>query len=288
MVETEVPEAGTFAAHDGTRLAFTTVGSGPLLVAHPGGPGLAAGHLDDLGGLSGTRTVLRLDPRGTGRSELPADPESLGAHRLGADLEALREHLGAATLDVLAHSAGCFVACGWAAEFPASVGRLVLVTPSGSLHGVRATDLPEIRARRSGADWYAEATDASEALQGSPSMREIPALVRAQLPFFYAGWGEVEQSHAARWQRQGSPRARGRFAPPADFDLAAVVAALAAVSAPVLVLAASEDAVTGVLAARAVAASFPAGRCEILPGAGHFPWVDGPAFAAAVEAFLAS
>ena len=162
--------------------------------------------------------MLRLDPRGTGRSELPADPATLGAHRLGEDLEALRLHLGLATLDLLAHSAGCLVAHGWAARHPTSVGRLVLVTPSGSLHGQPHDDLAEIRARRAGEPWYPEALEASEALLGSPSLREIPALVRAQLPFFYAGWGEVEQAHAARWQRQGSPRARGGFAPPPEFD----------------------------------------------------------------------
>ena len=45
---------------------------------------------------------------------------------------------------------------------------------------------------------------------------------------------------------------------------------------------------TGVHAAEVVARSYPAGELVVLPGAGHFPWVDGPAFAAVVESFLAS
>jgi pimeloyl-ACP methyl ester carboxylesterase len=47
-------------------------GDGPPLLCHPGGPGFPGSELDDLGGLDGTRTLLLIDPRGSGTTP-PAD-----------------------------------------------------------------------------------------------------------------------------------------------------------------------------------------------------------------------
>lgn len=118
-----------FASYDGTRLAYTEVGSGPRLVCLPGGPGRASAYLEDLGGLSRERTLVLLDSRATGRSEVPTDPATLRFDRLADDVEALRVHLGQEQLDLLAHSAGTVVAQVWASAHPDRVRSLVLVTP---------------------------------------------------------------------------------------------------------------------------------------------------------------
>ena len=108
----------TFHAPDGTKLAYTEVGEGPRLLCLPGGPGRASAYLEDLGGLTATRTLVRLDTRGTGMSEVPADPSSMRFDRLADDVEALREHLAEERVDVLGHSAGCLVAQVWASAHP--------------------------------------------------------------------------------------------------------------------------------------------------------------------------
>ncbi len=89
----------TFSAADGTQLAYTKAGEGPPLLCQPGGPGRAGAYLEDLAGLTDGRTVVVLDTRATGRSEVPADPSSLRFDRLAEDLEALREHLGLETAE---------------------------------------------------------------------------------------------------------------------------------------------------------------------------------------------
>ena len=155
----------SFAAPDGTRLAYAEVGSGPPLLCLPGGPGRAAAYLEELGGLAGTRTLVRLDARGTGFSEVPADPASLRFDRLADDVEALREHLGLEQADVLGHSAGTVVAQVWAARHPERVRRLVLVTPVAALQGGTRSDVPRIRASRSDEPWYADAAEAQAALE---------------------------------------------------------------------------------------------------------------------------
>jgi pimeloyl-ACP methyl ester carboxylesterase len=278
----------SFSSYDGTKLSYAEVGSGPPLLCLPGGPGRAAAYLEDLGGLSADRTLVLLDARATGRSEVPADPTTLRFDRLADDVEALREHLGLETADLLAHSAGTIVAQAWASAHPERVSSLVLVTPSGRLQGADRSDVDELVAARAGEPWYADAREALDALEGAPASQQ-QTLWRAVRPFMYGRWDERTQAHAATADRQVSKRAELGFRPAReeDVDVPALLAGLQAVRAPVLVVGGERDALTGVAAVHAVAASFPSAGACVLPGAGHFPWVDEPeAFAAAVRDFL--
>jgi proline iminopeptidase len=276
-----------FSSYDGTRLAYAETGSGPRLVCLPGGPGRASAYLEDLGGLAEERTLVLLDTRATGHSEVPADPSSLRFDRLAADVEALREHLGEEQLDLLGHSAGCLVAQAYVAAHPERVRSLVLVTPSDRLQGGTRADIGAIRESRSQEPWYAEAAEAQAALADAPPAQQ-QSLVRATRPFFYGRWDERTQAHAATADRQSSKRAELGFAAGVEeVDVAGIRAALAELDRPVLVVGAERDALTGVASVHAVAAAFSRAQAVVLPRAGHFPWVDEPeAFRAAVADFL--
>jgi pimeloyl-ACP methyl ester carboxylesterase len=278
-----------FASYDGTRLHYERRGDGPPLVCLGGGPGRAVAYLEDLAGLDRDRSLVLLDARATGRSEVPADPSTLRFDRLADDVEALRQHLGLEALDVLAHSAGALVAQTWAAEHPEHVSRLVLVTPSGGLQAAEKSDLPEIRASRAGEPWYPDAAAAADALDDASPV-ERPGLERAMRPFWYGRWDDRCQEHAASADRQVSKRALLGFVGDLDERVRArVVDRLPKVVSPVLVVAGARDGLTGVATARAVAQSFPDSRLEVLAQAGHFPWVDEPEpFRSAVTAFLAT
>ncbi len=272
---------------DGTRLACTEVGTGPRLVCLPGGPGRASAYLEDLGGLAAQRTLVLLDPRATGHSEVPADPATLRFDRLAEDVEALREHLGEERIDLLGHSAGTIVAQAYAAAHPERLRSLVLVTPADGLQGGTRADVPAIRAARSSEPWYAEAAEAQAALEdASPGERQ--ALERAARPFYYGRWDERTAAHAATADRQMSKRAGLGFGAGGEqVDVPALLEGLSRVTAPVLVLGAERDAATGVESVANVAACFPTAETVVLPRAGHFPWVDEPEeFSSAVAAFL--
>ena len=278
-----------FRAADGTALAYTEVGTGSRLLCVPGGPGRASAYLEELGGLSSERTLVLLDGRATGASEVPADPSTLRFDRLAEDVDALREHLGEERVDLLGHSAGAIVAQAYAAAHPERLRSLLLVTPSDLLQGGTRADVPAIRAARSGEPWYAEAAEAQDALaDAAPAQRQ--SLVRATRPFLYGRWDERTQAHAASADRQSSRRAELGFgAGGEDVDVAALLAALRRVDVPVLVVGAERDAATGVDAVHSVAACFPRAETAVVPRAGHFPWVDEPAaFRAVVEGFLAA
>ena len=278
----------SFTAHDGTKLAYTTLGEGRSpLVCLAGGPGFPGRYFEDLAGLAEARPLLLLDTRGTGQSELPADPSSMRFDRLAADLEALREHLRLDTLAVLGHSGGSITAQAWAAQHPSSVERLVLLTPSDHLQGGSRSDVPEVRETFREEPWYADAAEAAELLKDAPPSQGA-ALRRAVLPFQYARWDDHARAHAARVEPLLSKRAQAGFVAGADevsFDV--LRAGLAQVTAPVLVVAGTRDAVCGRAAADLVASSFPNASVAWVEGAGHHPWIDDPAgFRAAVEPFV--
>src|SRR5262245_47114614 len=117
------------------------VGSGPPLLCHPGGAGFSSLYFGDLPELAAERTLLLLDPRGTGESSRPANSSEYDLEDYASDVEAVREHLGLDRLDLLGHSHGGFVAITWAGTHPDRVGRLVLASTA-----TRFTD--EIRQRR--------------------------------------------------------------------------------------------------------------------------------------------
>jgi proline iminopeptidase len=113
---------------DGRMLSWREVGSGPPLLCHPGGPGCSSLYFGELPELASERTLVMLDPRGTGESDRPADPSAYGLEHYVADIEAVREGLGLERLDLLGHSHGGFVAIAWGGAHPDRVGRLVLAS----------------------------------------------------------------------------------------------------------------------------------------------------------------
>lgn len=107
-------------------LAWRELGSGPRLLCHPGGPGCSSLYFGELPQLAAERTLVLLDPRGTGYSDRPAETSAYDLEDYAGDIEAVRERLGLRRLDVLGHSHGGFVAMTWAATYPDRVRRLVL------------------------------------------------------------------------------------------------------------------------------------------------------------------
>lgn len=267
---------------DGLKLAYRIVGEGPVLVCQPGGPGRASSYLGDLGGLSRHRALAIVDARGTGASERPDDPERLRLNHVAEDLECLREHLGLESMDLLAHSAGAYAAQLFAAAHPNRLRWLVLVTPAARLLQCDpGADLAGIVASRRGEPGYGEAVATSEAgIDDDVALR----------PLLYGEWNDITAAHAKGADTEMAAAAYAAFRPPpGTVDEAAILAALGELPVPVLVVACDKDAATGIDGARAVAATFPNSRLEVLPGLGHFPWVEDPAaFVALVEDFLSA
>jgi len=276
----------TFAAPDGTELAYHETGTGDPLVCIPGGPMWASGYLGDLGGLSAHRRLVRLDLRGTGASAVPADPSSYRCDRLTGDVEALREHLGLDRLDLLGHSAGASVAVRYATAHPDRVGRLVLTTPSLRSVGIDVTwdDRRTLALRRRAEPWFPPAFAALETLQAGAGTAEQ---WQAVAPFFHGSWDAAAQRLSASRAQQSNEDAAAVFVADGAFDPAATRAALAGFAAPTLLLAGEFDMNSPPPAVAEFAALFPAATLVVQPGAGHYPWQDDAGrFVASVAGFL--
>ncbi|MFG2872398.1 alpha/beta fold hydrolase [Streptomyces sp. NPDC048338] len=273
-----------FTTYDGTRLSYREKGEGEPLVVLPGGPMRDADYLGDLGGLGAYRRLIVLDLRGTGHSAEPADPATYRCDRQVADVEALRAHLGLERMDLLGHSASGNLATLYAAAHPERVSALVLVTPGVRAVGIEIGDDEWDEAVEVHADqpWYASARAALDALGPDTPLPEVMEIVS---PFSYGRWDEAARAHAAG--REAHWAAAEVYFAPGAFDPAATRAALAAVTAPVLILAGEWDGGPTPARAAELAALFPHAELVVQPGAGHFPWVDDAgAFARPIAAFL--
>ena len=132
--------------------------------------------------------------------------------------------------------------------------------------------------------WFAEAAAAFDRLQsGSETAEDWDAVA----PFFYGRWDATAQAHSAANDEQVNEEAAAVFVGPGSLDPEATRVALAAFTSPVQVLAGEVDVNTPPRLAAELATLFPDARLVVRPGAGHYPWLDDPAwFTSAVTAFL--
>ena len=277
----------TFAAADGTTLAYRRTGSGDPVVLLPGGPMRSAAYLGDLGGFSARRSLALLDLRGTGESRSPADPATYRCDQQVDDVEALRRHLGLERLDLTAHSAGAALALLYAARHPDRVGRLALVGPSPRVVGVTIADAD----RRATAElrrderWF---PDAFAALERIWSGEMTDANWAAITPFNHGRWDDEARALVAGDADERNHDAAARYYSAGAFDAVTVRAALAGLRAPVLLLSGEYDVGLPPNRAAEYAALFPHAELAVQPCAGHYPWLDDPdAFTATLARFLA-
>jgi pimeloyl-ACP methyl ester carboxylesterase len=275
---------------DGRKLFYEMFGEGDPLLCHPGGPGFSGAYVGDLGGLDRSRTLVVLDPRGTGSSDPPASEDAYALADYVTDLGHVQEHLGVERIDLLGHSHGSLVALLYAAEQPERVGRLVLVAVGA---GFRERELEAMEAamqRRSGEPWF---EDASAALEEEQAGRfrddaELGRIVARELPFYFARYGENEQAFVQHALEQPVHAAALRWFNAHEFMTFDLRPALPRVTAPTLVVAGEEDFILGPPACREVARGIAKARLEVLEGVGHMPWVENPeAFTVTLTDFLA-
>ena len=275
---------------DGRRVAYRRTGSGPTLVCHGGGPGFSSLYLGNLGGLDEHLELVLLDPRGTGGSDRPADPRAYAIDDYAEDVEELREHLGLERIDLFGHSHGGVVAMAYAAKYPHRIGRLVLASTLARFAPEQEAAMHESMSQHANEPWYEDASAALAAEQAGDfsSDEELGELAIREFPFYFADYGEKERAYL--------DTLRGEV-PNADtlllfnkeiFESFDMRPGLAEIKAPTLVVTGELDFITGPVCAAEIAAEIADVRTEILPGTGHFIFVESPeAFRQAVLGFLA-
>ncbi|HZO61625.1 MAG TPA: alpha/beta hydrolase [Gaiellaceae bacterium] len=279
----------SFRTADGRKLSYRRTGSGPVLVCHPGGPGFSSRYLHDLAGLGASFELVMLNPRGSEGSDRPADRRAYRTADYVSDLEELRGHLGLERMQLLGHSHGGVVAAAYAAAHPDRVDRLVLASTLARFAQEQQSAMEAGIEAKAGEPWYADARAALEDEQAGrfEDDAELGELALREFPFYFATYGEAEQAYLETL--------RGEV-PVADalllfnneimetFDLRPD---LVRITAPTLVITGDLDFITGPVCAADFAA-IPGGRTVVLPGCGHFIFVEArDRFRDELTAFLA-
>ena len=265
----------SFRTQDGRALTYRREGEGPLLVCHPGGPGFSSLYLADLGGLAESRTLILLEPRGTGASDAPTDERAYATSDYVADVEELRLHLGVEQIDVLGHSHGGVVGVAYAAEHPASIRRLVLANSLARLHPQEMEAFMQSHANE---PWYEDAQDAfaREEAGDFDDEDELRALALREFPFYFAHYDDcartyLEENVAAE---RPNPDALKLFNEAIEtWDMRAE---LGRVRAPTLVLTGDVDFICGPACADDLVEGIAGARRVVIEDCGHFSFVEQP------------
>ena len=263
------------------KLSTSRRGDGPLLVCHPGGPGFDGSELGDLGGLDATRTLLLLDPRGTGGSP---EAETYALDEYVADVEELRTDLGEERVDLLGFSHGGLVAAAYAIAHPERIRRLVLTVGLAAFTPEMQAEAEQVIASFAGEPWHADAVVALAREEsgdyGTPE--EAAAMWNAMAPLYFSRWDERYRPLVEVERMNPEPLRQFNATP---FDLRAD---LGRIDAETLVITGRDDFICGPAAAQVLAGGIRRSELVVVEEAGHMLHLEQPAaFSAAVDAFLA-
>lgn len=276
-----------YEGDDGALLHYDVLGarSAPPLIVLAGGAARDPEYLGDLAGLSERHRLAIPHLRGVGRSASAPLGERGSWWRQADDVDRLRAGLGLEECALVAHSAGTRLAIAYAAQFPARLAGMLLITPPASYLTAVPSDAGDLAAARMAEPAFAAAMAAWD--QGPDADGDEASFNdwrRATAPLGYAAWDATARAHAS--QGRYSRAAAEAFLtgdPPGDLGHR-----LRQVLAPVLVIAGAQDALTGVGPVTAVARLFPDGRAAVVDRCGHMPWVEQPAaFRELADPFLA-
>jgi pimeloyl-ACP methyl ester carboxylesterase len=237
----------TFRSYDGLELAYRSAGDGPPLVCLAGGPGADVRELADLATGLGRYRTLVL-----------LDARASGRSPVAVDQASCAFTAQARDIEALrAHLGADRIDLLGHSAGTLTVQEYAALSPGRVGKLVLVT--PAGRAAREPDPVESAAIRALGVATASPDCSghvDPPGWLRAA---FYAS-GSTDPARLAR---------------------------LAAVTVPVLVVAGAADGIAGTAPARLVAGTYPDARLAVLPGCGHYPWLDDPAaFATVVTEFL--
>jgi proline iminopeptidase len=252
---------------DGYGLFVEELGSGfPLIVLH-GGPGLDHSmfrpYLDPL---ADEFRVLYVDLRGQGRSDR-VDPAGLTLEVFAHDVDQLAEALRLEQFALLGHSFGAIVTTAHAVDLGTAAAYVI----SGGADSTSAfqTDVEaSLVAMGEAGREIAESWEREKSIQTEEELKE---LLRAQLPFHFAG----EPPPGYGEDTVGSPEVLRHFANAGygDFDF---VPYLHHVQRPTLVIVGEHDRTTTPRAARILHEGIAGSSLHVVAGAGHMSFVEAP------------
>ena len=250
--------------------SYEVIGKGPEVVLIPGTFADRRTWSRVVGRLSARFRCLLLDPRGTNETPDPGTPFT--ADDLADDVAAAMNAAKIERAHLVGHSLGAAVAVILAARKPDLVRRVVACSPAPAPDAFLNTVL----------DVWAGLADSK--------VPDHVVHLGIVLPSFGRAAFENGTVRAIVDEMDRHPLARATIRRYVECNRALDLnPVMRNVDASTLVIVGSQDALTGVEGARAVAASIPGAGLEMIEGAGHGPHLETPmAFARIATSFLMS
>lgn len=282
------------ATINGINLHYRTIGDGPVLFLVPPGWGVASGYLQRaFSSLAKHFRLVFIDTRGSGLSGRPADPAHMGTVDMADDLEALRLHLDLSKVNVLGHSNSGAIALSYAARYPDSVNKLVLI--GSQVLGLSASaDTQRILHDRATDPRFEEAVRVVSAfftgqLNPASSDEGLESFIAQVLPLYLYN---PEKSLSLAREHLCGPISSYAFTSQFAADRAIPTdqtKSLDAIKAKSLILVGRHDFICPVALSERLHEGIPESSLVIFEESGHFPWLEEPtAFFGELEYFLFS
>lgn len=280
---------GYIQVEEGLRLYYSIVGDGPETVIIPAASWLVA----DFEPLVQGRTLLFYDQRNRGRSDVVQDTSRIGINYEAQDLEVIRQHFELERLSLIGWSYLGGVVALYTMEHPERVNRLVLLCSrsprSFAYEGQKSPAEIEARVDQAALKRLSEMSEAG--LDTSDSTSYCREFWKVNLPRQMgnpaAALARMRSDPCAfpnEWPVNFFPyfdRLRNMYE---EYDWRPRLAAL---EIPTLVIHGLDDLIP-LESSREWAAALPEARLFVIPGSGHYPWLEQPeAFFPAVDRFLA-
>ena len=261
---------------NGVQINYMVRGSGPVMIAHSGGPGMDARDWDDFANIDEFVTIVAIHPRGSGLSG-PAEGDAYLLPDYASDVEALRIHLGLEKPIVMGWSHGGMVAMQYAFSYPDSLSKLILVDTS-AYFGEFLNDVEGAVQEFKNEPWFEKSFAALKAEWAGEYQtdEDMARLWAEEMKFYFKRFDERAQAYHERTKDLPvhiAPLKTFNDKEAATMDLRPY---LGRIVVPTLVIVGRHDFITNVAMAEEMVKYIPNARLEIFEDSGHFALVEEP------------
>jgi proline iminopeptidase len=261
---------------NGVQIHYTVQGSGPVMIAHSGGPGMDARGWDDFAKIDEFVTIVMMHPRGSGLSG-PAAGDAYLLPDYASDVEALRIHLGLEKPIVMGWSHGGMAAMQFAFTYPDSLSKLILVDTS-AYFGEFLSDIEAAVQEFKNEAWFEKSFAALKAEWAGEyeTDEDMARLWVDEMKFYFKKFDERAEAYHERTKDlpvRIPPLKTFNDKEAATMDLRPY---LKNIPVPTLVIVGRHDFITNVGMAEEMVKYLPNARLEIFEDSGHFALVEEP------------
>lgn len=263
-----------------TSIHYSILGSGAPLLICPVTWGVDGHRWTTLEELAKHFTLIRLDPRGTGKSGPITEKSDYGIPILVNDIEQLRLHLGIEKWNVMGQSAGGWTALEYTLANQSHVNKLIVVcsAPTGQFHKGTFRDPSH--------PLFPQYDQLSKEIRSLPHDQRVKKFNRAIYQY------DVQTEEARNTidkifaDAEFDPK-RNQYFIMNELPRYNVIDRLGEITVPTLIVGGKHDVHVSPSWSHMMAENIPGAQLVMMEHSGHFPWLDEPTvFFNSVKQFL--